>query len=68
LNWTNGGSLFLVWFDDNSSDGTDSANQFDNFSLRVTTSANSASSSAIVGPAGYTNAFGTAARPRTGRR
>ena len=36
LNWTNGGSLFLVWFDDNSSDGTDSANQFDNFSLRVT--------------------------------
>ncbi len=36
LNWTNGGSLFLLWFDDNSSDGTDSANQFDNFSLRVT--------------------------------
>ena len=36
LNWTNGGSLFLVWLDDNSGDGTDSANQYDNFSLRVT--------------------------------
>lgn len=36
LNWTNSGSLFLAWFDDNSSDGTDSGNQLDNFSLRVT--------------------------------
>ncbi len=36
LNWTNGGDLFLLWLDDNSSGGTDSANQFDNFSLRVT--------------------------------
>jgi hypothetical protein len=36
LNWTNGGSLFLLWLDDNSRDGTDSANQYDNFSLLVT--------------------------------
>jgi lysophospholipase L1-like esterase len=36
LNWTNGGSLLLAWLDDNSGDGTDSANQYDNFSLRVT--------------------------------
>ena len=36
LYWTNGGSLFVVWYDDNSSEGTDSANQYDNFSLRVT--------------------------------
>jgi len=36
LNWTNGGSLFLAWLDDNSRDGTDAANQYDNFSLRVT--------------------------------
>jgi lysophospholipase L1-like esterase len=36
LNWTNEGELFLLWLDDNSSGGTDSANQFDNFSLRVT--------------------------------
>jgi hypothetical protein len=36
LNWTNGGSLFLVWLDDNSGTGTDSADQYDNFSLRVT--------------------------------
>jgi len=36
LNWTNGGDLFLLWLDDNSSGGTDSANQIDNFSLRVT--------------------------------
>jgi len=36
LNWTNGGSLFLLWLDDNSQDGTDSANQYDNFSLHVT--------------------------------
>src|SRR5688572_15962487 len=36
LNWTNGGSFFLAWLDDNSSAGTDSGNQYDNFSLRVT--------------------------------
>ena len=36
LNWTNGGNVFLAWLDDNSSDGTDSANQYDNFSLRIT--------------------------------
>ena len=36
LNWTNGGNLFLVWLDDNSSAGTDSANQYDNFSLLIT--------------------------------
>jgi lysophospholipase L1-like esterase len=36
LNWTNGGSLFFAWWDDNSADGTDSANQYDNVSLRVT--------------------------------
>ena len=57
LNWTNGGSLFLLWFDDNSSDGTDSANQFDNFSLRVTSSTPAQFTS--VGPAGYINGFET---------
>jgi hypothetical protein len=57
LNWTNGGSLFLLWFDDNSSDGTDSANQFDNFSLRVTSSTPTQFTS--VGPAGYINGFET---------
>ena len=37
LNWTNGGSLYLLWADDNSPQGgSDAANQIDNFSLRVT--------------------------------
>jgi lysophospholipase L1-like esterase len=37
LNWTNGGSLSLLWVDDNSSgSGTDAANQLDNLSLQVT--------------------------------
>jgi lysophospholipase L1-like esterase len=57
LNWTNGGTLFLVWFDDNSSDGTDPANQYDNFSLRV--SSGTPTQFASVGPAGYMNGFGT---------
>lgn len=36
LNWPSGGNLFLLWVDDNSGSGTDSAYQLDNFSLRVT--------------------------------
>lgn len=37
LNWTNGGSLFLLWADDNAmGNPTDSGNQIDNFSLAVT--------------------------------
>src|SRR6185503_8164548 len=37
VNWTNGGSLFLLWADDNASGpGSDPANQIDNFLLRVT--------------------------------
>jgi len=37
LNWTNGGSLYFMWVDDNATlAGIDSANQFDNFSLQVT--------------------------------
>src|SRR6185436_5459339 len=36
LTWTNGGRLFLLWLDDNSGEGTDTANQLDNFSLRIT--------------------------------
>lgn len=36
LNWTNGGNLFLLWADDNSTSGTDAADQYDNFSLRAT--------------------------------
>src|SRR6185503_14919673 len=57
LNWTNSGSLFLLWLDDNSSDGTDSAHQFDNFSLRVT--ASTPTNFATVGPDGYANGFST---------
>lgn len=40
VNWTNGGSLYLLWIDDNAAGqgaaGTDVGDQFDNFSLRVT--------------------------------
>jgi hypothetical protein len=37
INWTNGGSLYLLWIDDNASGTTaDMAYQIDNFSLRVT--------------------------------
>ena len=36
LNWTNGGSLYFMWIDDNATlPGIDTANQFDNFSLQV---------------------------------
>ncbi len=36
LNWPNGAKLYLLWADDNAAVGTDTANQIDNFSLRVT--------------------------------
>src|SRR6185436_14833202 len=40
VNWTNGGILFLLWADDNAPGtglaGTDSADEYDNFSLTVT--------------------------------
>jgi hypothetical protein len=36
VDWTNGGSLFLAWVDDNNSGGTDVGNQIDDFSLEVT--------------------------------
>jgi hypothetical protein len=37
VNWPHGGSLFLLWADDNANGpGSDPANQLDNFSLRVT--------------------------------
>lgn len=37
VNWVHGGSLFLLWADDNANgSGSDPANQIDNFSLRVT--------------------------------
>ncbi|HTD67856.1 MAG TPA: Ig-like domain-containing protein, partial [Candidatus Limnocylindria bacterium] len=36
LNWTNGGNLYVAWFDDNGAPATDYANQYDNFSLYVT--------------------------------
>jgi lysophospholipase L1-like esterase len=36
VGWTNGGTLFLLWVDDNGNSGTDAADQFDNFSLRIT--------------------------------
>ena len=36
LNWTNGGTFYLLWVDDNGSGTPDPANQIDNFSLRVT--------------------------------
>jgi len=37
INWPNGGSLYLLWVDDNSREvGDDAANQIHNFSLQVT--------------------------------
>ncbi len=36
LNWTNGGTLYVLFADDNANSGTDEGCQFDNFSLRVT--------------------------------
>ncbi len=36
LDWTNGGSLYVLWADDNAGVGTDVADEIDNFSLRVT--------------------------------
>ncbi len=36
ITWPSGGSLFVVWADDNCNLGTDVGNQIDNFSLRVT--------------------------------
>ncbi len=58
LNWINGGSLFVLWLDDNASGGgTDAANQMDNFSLRVTAGTPNSVAAASVGPAGYTNGF-----------
>ena len=64
LNWINGGSLFVLWLDDNASGGgTDSANQMDNFSLRVTAGTPNSTIAASVGPAGYTNGF--SAQPPT---
>jgi hypothetical protein len=58
LNWINGGSLFVLWLDDNAAGGgTDAANQIDNFSLRVTAGTPNSATAASVGPAGYTNGF-----------
>ncbi len=36
LNWTNGGVLYVLWADDNSSGGSDTGDQIDNFTLGVT--------------------------------
>jgi lysophospholipase L1-like esterase len=63
LNWTNGGSLFVLWLDDNAGGGTDAANQFDNVSLRVAAGTLGTPNYASVGPAGYSNGFG--AQPTT---
>ncbi len=35
LNWTNGGTLYVLWIDDNANQGTDAAYEIDNFSLLV---------------------------------
>lgn len=37
--WTNGGTLYLLWADDNGTSSPDTANQIDNFSLQVTAGA-----------------------------
>jgi hypothetical protein len=36
INWPNGSSLFILWADDDSSEGEDAGNQIDDFSLAVT--------------------------------
>jgi hypothetical protein len=51
LTWTNGGSLFFMWVDDNASGaGTDPANQFDNFSLRITAGSSLSLACALTAP------------------
>lgn len=52
VNWTNGGNLYFAWADDNASgQGTDSANQFDNFSLLVTAGEPPAFGTRVTAPA-----------------
>ncbi len=50
LNWTNGGSLYLLWVDDNASQGTDPGNEIDNFSLSVTAGAPPAMTVSVTSP------------------
>ncbi|MDB6035876.1 MAG: hydrolase, partial [Verrucomicrobiales bacterium] len=52
VNWTNGGSFYFLLADDNSSaSGDDVANQFDNFSLRITAGLPTYYSCAVIAPA-----------------
>lgn len=51
VNWTNGGSLYLVWADDNANIGTDLANEIDNFSLGITAGSPLTLSVALTSPA-----------------
>lgn len=51
LNWPNGGTLYLLWADDNASGiATDSANQIDDFSLQVTAGLPLSFSAALTAP------------------
>ncbi len=51
VNWTNGGTLFLLWIDDNANAGTDAAYEIDNFSLLVTAGVPLAFAVTVTSPA-----------------
>ena len=51
LNWTNGGSLYLLWADDNAAVGTDGGCQIDNFALLVTAGSPPSLSCTVSAPA-----------------
>ena len=62
LSWTNGGSLYFLWVDDNSNNvGDDAANQLDNFSLAVTAGTSVVATVSLISPLKATvAALGTA--------
>ncbi len=66
LNWTNGANLYLLWADDNANAfGDDSANQIDDFSLKVTAGAPPYFASTVTAPA--PNALLVSSEPVTAR-
>jgi hypothetical protein len=50
LSWPVGGNLFLLWADDNTAVGTDTANEIDNFSLTVTAGAQPSLAISLTAP------------------
>ncbi|HEY0550864.1 MAG TPA: Ig-like domain-containing protein, partial [Verrucomicrobiae bacterium] len=50
LSWPVGGNLFLLWADDNTAVGTDTANEIDNFSLTVTAGGQPSLTLSLVAP------------------